>query len=74
MYFQYVTEKMGGAEGTKLDMEFTEMERVCPIFLNQKFTNNYLCLTTNLSLFLLFAVKNEEQRKFDHWFAFRKPM
>ena len=25
---QYVTEKMGGAEGTKLDDEFTEMERV----------------------------------------------
>lgn len=25
---QYVTEKMGGAEGTKLDMEFTDMERV----------------------------------------------
>uniref|UniRef100_A0A336M0V0 Endophilin-A n=1 Tax=Culicoides sonorensis TaxID=179676 RepID=A0A336M0V0_CULSO len=24
---QYVTEKMGGAEGTKLDMEFTDMER-----------------------------------------------
>ena len=25
---QYVSEKMGGAEGTKLDDEFTEMERV----------------------------------------------
>lgn len=26
--FQYVTEKMGGAEGTKLDLDFVEMERV----------------------------------------------
>lgn len=26
--FQYVTEKMGGAEGTKLDLDFMEMERV----------------------------------------------
>lgn len=25
---QYVTEKMGGAEGTKLDLDFVEMERV----------------------------------------------
>lgn len=25
---QYVTEKMGGAEGTKLDLDFMEMERV----------------------------------------------
>jgi len=25
---QYVTEKMGGAEGTKLDDDFMEMERV----------------------------------------------
>lgn len=28
IYFQYVTEKMGGAEGTKLDIDFVEMERV----------------------------------------------
>ena len=28
MVFQYVTEKMGGAEGTKLDLDFMEMERV----------------------------------------------
>lgn len=27
-HFQYVTEKMGGAEGTKLDLDFMEMERV----------------------------------------------
>lgn len=27
-YLQYVTEKMGGAEGTKLDLDFMEMERV----------------------------------------------
>lgn len=26
--FQYVTERMGGAEGTRLDNEFMEMERV----------------------------------------------
>lgn len=26
--FQYVTEKMGGAEGTKLDLDFMDMERV----------------------------------------------
>lgn len=26
--FQYMTEKMGGAEGTKLDLEFVDMERV----------------------------------------------
>lgn len=28
LVFQYVTEKMGGAEGTKLDLDFMEMERV----------------------------------------------
>lgn len=28
MLFQYVTEKMGGAEGTKLDLDFMDMERV----------------------------------------------
>lgn len=27
-FLQYVTEKMGGAEGTKLDLDFMEMERV----------------------------------------------
>lgn len=27
---QYVTEKMGGAEGTKLDIDFMDMERVPP--------------------------------------------
>lgn len=27
-YFQYVTEKMGGAEGTKLDHDFMDMETV----------------------------------------------
>lgn len=27
--FQYVTEKMGAAEGTKMDDDFVEMERVC---------------------------------------------
>lgn len=26
---QYVTEKIGGAEGTKLDLDFMDMERVC---------------------------------------------
>ncbi|KOX77118.1 Endophilin-A, partial [Melipona quadrifasciata] len=26
-YFQYMTEKMGGAEGTKLDVDFMDMER-----------------------------------------------
>lgn len=28
LLLQYVTEKMGGAEGTKLDLDFVEMERV----------------------------------------------
>lgn len=27
-FIQYVTEKMGGAEGTKLDLDFMDMERV----------------------------------------------
>lgn len=31
--FQYVTEKMGGAEGTKLDLDFVEMERVSILFV-----------------------------------------
>lgn len=34
---QYVSEKMGGAEGTKLDDEFTEMERVRPDLFWQLF-------------------------------------
>lgn len=34
--FQYVTEKMGGAEGTKLDLDFMDMERVS---LNYFFKN-----------------------------------
>lgn len=29
--FQYVTEKMGGAEGTKLDLDFMDMEKVFSI-------------------------------------------
>lgn len=28
LFFQYVTEKMGGAEGTKLNLDFMDMERV----------------------------------------------
>ena len=28
LYLQYVTEKMGAAEGTKMDDDFVEMERV----------------------------------------------
>lgn len=32
--FQYVTERMGGAEGTRLDNEFMEMERVSFLFLS----------------------------------------
>lgn len=28
IFVQYVTEKMGGAEGTKLDLDFMDMERV----------------------------------------------
>lgn len=31
---QYVTEKMGGAEGTKLDLDFMDMERVYETFYN----------------------------------------
>lgn len=31
MDLQYVTEKMGGAEGTKLDLDFMDMERVSKI-------------------------------------------
>lgn len=27
-FFKYMTEKMGGAEGTKLDVDFVDMERV----------------------------------------------
>lgn len=53
---------MGGAEGTKLDEDFNEMERVWqidPIFSNRK-------------------TKKKVEKKiismFDHWFVFRKPM
>jgi len=28
-YFQFMSEKIGGAKGTELDEEFIEMERVC---------------------------------------------
>jgi len=30
---QYMTEKIGGAEGTKLDVDFVDMERVSDVFL-----------------------------------------
>lgn len=29
VYLQYMSEKIGGAEATKLDDEFLEMEKVC---------------------------------------------
>ena len=28
-FLQYMSEKIGGAKGTELDVEFNEMERVC---------------------------------------------
>lgn len=34
---QYVTEKMGGAEGTKLDLDFMDMERVSDKYLSTCF-------------------------------------
>jgi len=30
-FAQYVSEKIGGAKGTELDDEFTEMEKVIPL-------------------------------------------
>ena len=32
LYFQYVSEKIGGAKGTELDDEFVEMERVSTLW------------------------------------------
>lgn len=50
MELQYVTEKMGGAEGTKLDLDFMDMERVS-ICLNvmlskvaDDYSWNYFCV------------------------------
>lgn len=52
---QYVTEKMGGAEGTKLDLDFMDMERVSFILIcTEHFTKrlNFLVLA-NLPIFRL---------------------
>lgn len=31
-FIKYMTEKMGGAEGTKLDVDFVDMERVSEMY------------------------------------------
>lgn len=38
-----MTEKMGGAEGTKLDVDFVDMERVSDVFLRVQGTREREC-------------------------------
>lgn len=38
-----MTEKMGGAEGTKLDVDFVDMERVSSVFLRTFYACVYVC-------------------------------
>ena len=48
-YFQYMTEKMGGAEGTKLDVDFMDMERVSTRFYILKVSARcFCCVAFNL--------------------------
>lgn len=42
-FLQYMTEKMGGAEGTKLDVDFVDMERVSYIKLTAFISNYHYC-------------------------------
>lgn len=42
--FQYVTEKMGAAEGTKMDDDFVEMERVCLLDKHDFVCSQLICL------------------------------
>uniref|UniRef100_A0A3B4B6S2 BAR domain-containing protein n=1 Tax=Periophthalmus magnuspinnatus TaxID=409849 RepID=A0A3B4B6S2_9GOBI len=43
----HVSEKVGGAEGTKLDVDFTEMEKV------RNATNKYMQVETKFNLSML---------------------
>lgn len=47
--FQYVTEKMGGAEGTKLDLDFMDMERVGKCFCLWNLSSNSTLQKTDVT-------------------------
>lgn len=67
--FQYVTEKMGGAEGTKLDLDFMDMERVS-IFIVKIVFNSPLPLPVTDQLFNIALDSYYARLKFKRRFKF----
>lgn len=52
-FFKYMTEKMGGAEGTKLDVDFVDMERVSVyIFVSWRDFNSRKSYQNQSSIFM----------------------
>lgn len=60
-FLQYVTEKMGGAEGTKLDLDFVEMERVS----NRIYFDKDICFANEVPWTITLYLAEIECRLYD---------